>query len=234
MTDQDEPREVGLCANGQSASPRTRDWFDYAKAVGEVVGLAVVITYTTFAALQWRQMKKATDLAQKANADAWTLADRANTTAINSERPWVGIKFTIQGWTVGDSPEADVAFVNSGRRPAKVTRTLFDVGDFKALPRDPFYGRTYPSIHNVHSTALILPNASATNARLLDKLTQARLDELAARQHTFFIFASVDYEDVLTHTMHWTHACWQYLPGFTNIASGFVDCPTYNDTDQNQ
>ncbi len=208
-----------------------RDWFDYAKFVGEIIGLGVLIAYTTFAALQWCQMKRATDLAQKANGDAWTLANRANQTAIDSERPWVGTTFTIQDWTVGRAPVAHVAFVNSGRRPAKITDAWFDAGDFKVFPRNPFHGRDYPAIHNVNSVGLILPNANLTNTRVLDRLTQARLDELAARQHTFFIYASIEYEDVLTHAKHWTHACWQYLPGFQNDKSGFVNCATYNDID---
>jgi hypothetical protein len=205
-----------------------RDWLDYVKFAAEIIGLLVLIAYTTFAALQWCQMKRATDLAQKANADAWLLANRANQTAIDSERPWVGISLSVQDWAIDKSPVADVSYINSGRRPAKITTAQFDIGDFRAFPKDPFNKRV---LSPVHSSGLILPNGNGTNARLIDRITQGRLDELAKRQHTFFIYASIDYEDVLTHAKHWTHACWQYLPGFRNNNSGFVHCETYNETD---
>jgi hypothetical protein len=196
----------------------------------EIVGIIVLAAYTTFAALQWYQMKMATTLAQKANADAWALADRANKIAIGAERPWVGMSIAIQDWEIGKNPKAVVVFTNSGRRPAKATLVQFDKGNFKIFPQNPPYHK-YST--DVMSLALILPNSFATNTQPLDPLTQERMNALGSRESSFFVYANIEYEDVLTQTKHWTHGCWQYLPGFQNISNGFVNCASYNDVDQN-
>jgi hypothetical protein len=200
------------------------------KFYAEIFGVVVLTAYTTFAALQWCQMKKATGLAQKANSDAWALADRANKTAINAERPWVGISIAIQDWDVGKNPRAVVLFTNSGRRPAKATLVQFDKWNFKTFPQNPPY-HSYST--DVKSLALILPNSSVTNSQTLDPLTQERIITLGLRKSTFFVYANIEYQDVLTQSRHWSHACWQYLPGFQNLSSGFVNCDSYNDVDQN-
>jgi hypothetical protein len=55
---------------------------------------------------------------------------------------------------------------------------------------------------------------------------------LANREKILFVYATIQYEDVLTRRPHWTHGCWQYLHGFQNAGSGFVNCDTYNEVDQ--
>jgi hypothetical protein len=197
----------------------------------EIVGVMVLAAYTTFAALQWGQMKRATEIAQTANADAWALADRANKTAIDAERPWVGMNIAILDWEIGKNPKAVVEFTNSGRRPARATLVEFDKGDFKVFPQNPPYHK-YST--DVKSVVLILPNSFATNSQPLDPLTQERMNALGSRQITLFVYANIEYEDILTQTEHWTHGCWQFLPGFQNTSGGFVNCATYNDVDQNE
>ena len=137
----------------------------------------------------------------------------------------------IRDWTVGQSPLATILYVNSGRRPAKLLLARFDSRDFEVFPKDLPY-RQHRT--DVHGTGLILPNGSMSNTQTFARLTQDRLNDLGLRTHCFFIYASIDYEDPLTRTKHWTHGCWQYLPGFNNLSSGFVNCAAYNDVDQEQ
>ena len=187
-----------------------------------------VVIYATIAALQWCQMKGANDLAQKANADAWMLANRANRTAINSERPWIGATLGTKDWEIPKVPIAVIYFINSGHRPAKVTRVCFDKGDYQVFPDSP---PCHAHKTDIASTVLIVPNGTVTNTQPEEQFTQARSDYLGLRQKTFYIYASIDYEDVLTHAKHWTHACWQYFPGFHNEGNGFVNCSVYNEVD---
>ena len=191
-------------------------------------GVFVVAAYTTFAALQWCQMRRATNLAQKANDDAWTLADRANRTAVGAERPWIGVQFAVRDWEPNKSPSTSGYFINSGRRPAKVTLVAFDHHDYRVFPKDPLYHR-YAT--DVKSVALIVPGGNVSNTQPLERLDDARIHELELRRQTLFIYATIEYEDVLTNVKHWTHACWQYLPNFRNDTSGFVNCAVYNEVD---
>jgi hypothetical protein len=154
------------------------------------------------------------------------LARRPIQSVIDAERPWVGITFRIQDWTIGRNASAIATFTNGGRRPAKLTRVQIDANEYSAFPDNPRYRR------NIKNSSLILPNGSLTNTQSLGVLTQAKLEDLGLRGHTLFIYASVDYEDVLTRSIHWTHGCWQYLPAVQNTASRFVKCLTYNDVDE--
>jgi hypothetical protein len=154
------------------------------------------------------------------------LARRSLQSAIDAERPWVGITFRIQDWAIGRNASAIAILTNSGRRPAKITRVQFDNNEYTAFPDGPRYRR------NIRNSTLILPNGSLTNTQPLGVVTQSELDDLGLRRHTFFIYSSVEYEDVLTHAVHWTHGCWQYLPAVQNTASRFVKCSAYNDVDE--
>jgi hypothetical protein len=168
------------------------------------------------------QIQKQVAAAEVAN----NLARRSIQSAIDAERPWVGITFRIQDWAIGRSASATAIFTNSGRRPAKITRIELDSNEYVVFPDNPRYRR------NIKNSTLILPSGSLTNTQPLGVITQPKLDDLGLRRHTFFIYASVDYEDLLTRSVHWTHSCWQYVPGVQNTASRFVKCSTYNDVDE--
>ena len=185
--------------------------------------------YANIGRLQKKTMDATLGEIQKqvaASEVANNLAKRSFQSAIDAERPWVGIIFRVQDWTIGRNANATMNFTNSGRRPAKVTRVQFDSNQYVGFPNTPKYRR------NIRNSSLVLPSGSFTNTQPLGVVTQPELDDLNLRHHTFFIYASVDYEDVLTHAVHWTHGCWQYLPGVQNTASRFVKCSTYNDVDE--
>jgi len=168
------------------------------------------------------QIQKQVAAAEVAN----NLARRSLQSVIDAERPWVGITFRIQDWTIGRNASAIAILTNNGRRPAKVTRIQLDNNEYATFPDIPRYRR------NIRNSTLILPNGSLTNTQPLGVVTQSELDDFGLRRHTFFIYANVEYEDVLTHAVHWTHSCWQYLPGVQNASSRFVKCSAYNDVDE--
>jgi hypothetical protein len=185
--------------------------------------------YANFARLQKMTMDATLGQIQKqvvAAEVANNLARRSLQSAIDAERPWVGITFRIQDWTVGKSASAIANVTNNGRRPAKVTRVQFDSNQYAVFPDSPRYRR------NIRNSTLILPNGSLTNTQPLGVVTQSELDDFGLRHHTLFIYASVDYEDVLTHAAHWTRGCLQYFPGAQSTTSKFVKCSTYNDVDE--
>jgi hypothetical protein len=156
-------------------------------------------------------------------------AQEANRLSLESERPWIGIGITIQGWEEGKPATSVVTFTNGGRRPAKLLGAKFGNHEYVTLLENPDYPRQ-PT--DVHSIVLIIPTGIASSAQPLGQVTRDKLNGLAQRQRKFFVYASADYEDVITHAKHWTHACVQYLPGFANQANGFVSCDSYNDIDQ--
>lgn len=185
--------------------------------------------YANFARLEKMTMDATLGQIQKqvvAAEVANNLARRSLQSAIDAERPWVGITFRIQDWTIGKSASAIANVTNNGRRPAKVTRVQFDSNQYAVFPDSPRYRR------NIRNSTLILPNGSLTNTQPLGVVTQSELDDFGLRRHTFFIYASVDYEDVLTHAAHWTRGCVQYFPGAQSTTSKFVKCSTYNDVDE--
>jgi|SRR5579864_2799018 len=63
---------------------KKRDVWDWIKFAAEIVGIGVVITYTSIAALQWCEMKRANRLTKQA-------LGQAQTQMRISVRPWVGI-----------------------------------------------------------------------------------------------------------------------------------------------
>jgi hypothetical protein len=189
--------------------------------------LVVAGIFTNIARLQKATMDATLGQIQKqvtTTEGANNLARRSLQSAMDAERPWVGITFRIQDGAIGRRGNATVIFTNSGRRPAKVNRVQFDSNEYVAFPDSPRYRR------NIRNSGLIFPNGTLTNTQRLGVVTQPEPDDLS--RHTLFIYASVDYEDVLTHAVHWTHGCWQYLSGVQNTASGFVKCSTYNDLDE--
>jgi len=201
-------------------------WLLFFAAAAALVAAGI---YADVSQLQKKAMDTTLGQIQKQVAAAEltnNLVRRSLQSAIDAERPWVGITFRIQDWTIGRNPSATATFTNGGRRPAKITRVQFDSSEYAVLPDSPRYRR------NIKNPTLILPNGSLTNTQPLGVVTQPALDDLGLRHHTFFIYASVDYEDVLTHSVHWTHGCWQYVPGVQNTASRFGRCPTYNEVDE--
>jgi len=197
-------------------------WWLFGATAAAFVAAAI---YANVARLQKNTMDDTFKEMQKQTAQA----QEANRLTVESERPWIGIAITVQGWVEGKVATSAVTFTNGGRRPAKLLGARFGNHEYVTFPESPDYPRQ-PT--DVHSVVLIIPNGIASSAQPLGQVTHDRLNGLAQRQKKFFVYASADYEDVTTHVKHWIHACVQYLPGFTNQANGFVSCDSYNDIDQ--
>ncbi len=68
----------------QITCKKEKDGWDRVKFWAEMLGLLVLVAYTTFAALQWCEMKKAVKAAQGAN-------QIASDNLTISQRPWLGV-----------------------------------------------------------------------------------------------------------------------------------------------
>jgi len=77
------------------------------------------------------QIQKQVAAAEVAN----NLARRSLQSAIDAERPWVGITFRVQDWTIGRTASVTAILTNNGRRPAKVTRVQFDSNQYVVLSK---------------------------------------------------------------------------------------------------
>jgi hypothetical protein len=94
---------------------KKRDGWDYAKAVGELIGLGFLIAYTVFTGLMYCVNKKAADAAKSA-------AETAASQLELSERPWVDAQILLNGPLTfninGASIPLKLSLRNTGHSPA--------------------------------------------------------------------------------------------------------------------
>ena len=150
----------------------------------------------------------------------------ANQIAVDAERPWIGINFTVRELDAS-TLQSTVWYANSGRRPAKLIASYFYWHVYKSLPDSPLY---VPLKTDIRGQGIIVPNSNMTNSQSFSKITEQASKELVRNGEHVFIYAKMEYEDVSTHQRHWVHGCIEYFPGFQNAANGWVNCSTYNDT----
>ena len=106
----------------KAACEKKRDWLDYVKFSAEIIGLIVLIFYTTFAALQWCANEKAASAAKSA-------ADTAAKSMEIGNRPWVKIKHRVISplkFDIGGRMGSPLALM-------KVEDTIENVGQSVAL-----------------------------------------------------------------------------------------------------
>jgi hypothetical protein len=117
--------------------------------------------YAEIARLQKKTMDATLGQIQKQVAAAEisnNLARRSLQSAIDSERPWAGITFRIQDWTVGSNASATAIFTNSGRRPAKISRIQFDSNEYVVFPDSPRYRRNYTNSLPIYRVSCCPPS----------------------------------------------------------------------------
>lgn len=216
-----------------------KDWRDKLKFWAELVGILFLLLYTcethrtnnlTQCAMNMSQQQFAES--QRVSKQQFSDAQKASTRQFDlDQRPWIGIVFTIQDFEKGKRPKYTVQFQNTGRRPAKVSIAEANSRTYKVFPKHPAYPRE-PG--NISSADVIVPNATLTHTDTIDFPSDAELTELTKfpRQETLYIYASVDYEDVVTHASHWTHGCWQYYPGYGGPFGSWVNCAVYHEVDE--
>ena len=156
-------------------------------------------------------------------------AETANANALESDRPWMGAYFSVDGFAVGKTPTITVTFVNTGKRPAKVTL-------LQVLATNQDYGKNpiYLPYDMSPSTVLVVPGQTDVAAwvdddKLFDPISQELMTALDHGIIPFRVYAKAEYTDVGTNNQHWTHECWRYTPKQKAPPVGFSNCNEYND-----
>jgi hypothetical protein len=215
-----------LASNEQCESQKKhRDWVDYTTLGLETFGLAVLIAYTTFAALQWCEMRESVKKMDEgiiaANRSA-AAAETANAQALESDRPWVGVD-DFEPKTLEPDVAKSVAFdvINAGKRPALVPLGEMNVKVYKVFPENP----SYAGIATGPSESLLLPGIRINIESKPVVVTSKLIAEMKTTNQSLYIYAHIEYIDVGTQNHHTTHVCERYRPE----RKAFSICPFYND-----
>lgn len=177
--------------------------------------------------IQATELSKSVGQASRLAGDAET----ANARAIEFDRPWIGISAVVNSFEEGaKNPSVTFLIINSGRRPAKITLSQVEAASFDKFPIPPPYTSDMTS-----STILIVPNLHSESVIPVDlrSVSSQYFAKYRTGEMTFFFYADVEYEDVVTHVKHWTHTCGRYVPDTASSKAGFFACHEYNEVDQN-
>jgi hypothetical protein len=151
--------------------------------------------------------------------------EKANYNVIEADRPWMGASLSITDFESGKTPTYTVMFINSGKRPTRVTltQTLAGFVDFKDSPQYRPYDTT-PSI------SLVVPNQPlAASWKNEHPISDEQWKGINSGEIPFRIYAQIQYSDMRTNARYWTHLCWRYTPTHTAINGGFSNCSEYNE-----
>lgn len=162
-----------------------------------------------------------------ANQTMALAANTANTNTLQADRPWMGAYFNVDGFSVGKTPTYTVTFINSGKRPAKVTltQTLTASVDFGAKP-------IYRRYDTTPSTTFVVPGqtiAASWKDDQMNPISEEFMRAFDSNSLPFRVYAKIEYTDVRTGGKYWTHVCWRYTPTHTAVNGGFSNCTEYND-----
>jgi hypothetical protein len=155
-------------------------------------------------------------------------AEIANSNTIEADRPWMGVSFSVADFDVGKKPIFRFIFANSGKRPAKVTIAKNRENVYREFPANP--DSEYIS-EGATSTSIVVPgqNIVAVTA-IATPVSQVLMDALLSGQITYFAFAKIEYTDIRTNKLYWTHECFKYLPSVkSDTDNGFRNCSEYNE-----
>ncbi len=206
----------------QEAKDTRESIVEFWKAYAEILGIFAVIAYTTFAALQWSEMKAA-------NATAAEQIDAANRTAAAAEnsvtelrkqtelsnRAWISPAVGHNPLKIGDPLSGRMQLRNPGKGPAHkisgyVTIKIYDMGELPSFK----YGPHLPL--NWVMSDVAFPNDPLTatisifdydTPNDLHKLTQ---DEVVGyNQGTKYVAIDgrIEYIDLLSKKTHFVQFC---------------------------
>jgi hypothetical protein len=153
--------------------------------------------------------------------------EQANANVINSDRPWMGAAFGVEGFAAGSTPIYSVTFVNSGKRPARITLT-----DTLAAAQDFGNNPVYKPYEITPSVTVVVPGQgtlSSWKAEDMNPMPEPLMKAFTSDVLPFRIYAKIEYTDIRTGTRYWTHACWRFTPKVTANKIGFSNCNEYND-----
>jgi hypothetical protein len=154
--------------------------------------------------------------------------EQSNANVINADRPWMGGTLTVDGFAAGSTPTYIITFTNSGKRPARVTRT-----ETLSAPLDFGENPVYRHYDTTPSISFVVPGqsvvASWKDEILMNPIPETRMQELTSGVIPFRVYGRVEYTDTRTGSLYWTHVCWRYTPTHTAVNAGFSNCTEYND-----
>ena len=129
--------------------------------------------------------------------------EHANANVINSDRPWMGANFSVEGFAADKVPTYTIIFINSGKRPARVTltQTLSVARDYGDSP-------VYRPYDTTPSISVIVPGQSLLASWKGDSsISSDTMKAIASEQVPFMVYAKIEYTDIRTDTQYWTHVC---------------------------
>jgi hypothetical protein len=160
-----------------------------------------------------------------------TATETANNNVLSADRPWFGAVLSVDSFEVGKIPVGTIIFVNSGKRPAKVTLTEAMTHWFNAFPVHPPY-----EFDTTPSVSVVIPNGTVISKFNLLKtpLSQQEMDASnRGIEASFFVYSNIEFSDIRTGKPHFAHFCWRYIGNVAVIAKGFYGCREYSETDNN-
>jgi hypothetical protein len=147
----------------------------------------------------------------------------ANRNVIEADRPWMGASLSVADFGSGKTPTYTVIFVNSGKRPARVTLTQA-LADFKDSSQFPPYDVT-PSV-----VGLSFPTSrSGLRGRATIRSRRSSGGVSAPMRFLFGCTPELITGICGTNARYWTHVCWRYTPTHTAINGDFSNCSEYNE-----
>jgi hypothetical protein len=201
---------------------KKRDWLDYATGVLELIGLVVLIAYTTFAALQWCEMKRSVGQAQDA-------LKTAREQFAKDERPYIWLANDSAGpFTVAALPgplhdhlALNYRYTNYGKTPAvnvvAVARLYFVADPGKIVLDDT---QSLPSVGPILPTGKVDYSTAFSDAPI-DAKTYKALGTRGAI--VFVVIAGVIRYSGMDGTAYTTEFCLERNP-----ERGFAYCPVHN------
>jgi hypothetical protein len=224
------------------------------QAIAAILLVGITFMYTRYAQKQWEAMEKSVQetgsiiqltKTQIANAQANAIknsaqidrsigasnrladaGEKANGLAAEEERPWIGAVGTTATPPIleGKASRITLAFVNAGRRPARVFDLHGRSHIYTTFPDNPpwIISKGAPTIisHSVN-----VPGLPIQMQWPIEPLTAQEIEMVKSGTARFYVYGKVDYVDIRTNEKHTTNACYFYIP----IVDNFGSCPEYND-----
>jgi hypothetical protein len=154
----------------------------------------------------------------------------ANQNVVDADRPWMGGAIAVSDFEVGKKPVYVITFINSGKRPARLSLTATRENAYQIFPAQPDKEYIFDT---TPSTSVIVPGQPSVSIGSSEtEITQTAMDILKGGTYTFFVFAKVEYTDLRTNAKHWTHICERFIPKFKlGNDNGWRNCQEYNDAE---
>jgi hypothetical protein len=146
--------------------------------------------------------------------------------ALASDRPWIAVHMAISEFDKKKPATVTITATNSGRRPAKLTTFSANGSYFAIFPEAP----TFTNEHSA-SAGMLVPGDSSTIQFLLpaEQVKELLASAAAGPQGQYFIYANVEYTDLMTGAQHISRANWAYNPSTETTPAGFSLAHIYNE-----